>query len=124
MENRASLLRDASMEASPSPGAAADLLMHAAGKGKAGAVAGEEQWREGSDGAFFVLEKGESDMQRRVQQQPRQPRSPWTAPRARKTRRRGGGESAAEQAPLGVAGAGGGGAGERERREARGDSQM
>lgn len=83
MENCASLLRDASMEASPSPAAAEEASLHAEGKGTAAAAFAREQ-EQG-----FV---GDEALDMRLcipSRNPREQRSPWTAPRARKTRRRG-----------------------------------
>ena len=89
MENCESLLRDASMEAWPSHAAAApDVPMYAEGKGAAASAAfSREQHQQGkeADGA-----SGEVDMRSRIpSQSPKLQRYPWTAPRARKTRRRG-----------------------------------
>lgn len=80
MENRAHLLWDASMEASPSPS------VYAKGNGAAREAAAAPEQEQGLDGGGDM--RG-SRGRRIPSRNPREQRSPWTAPRARKTRRRG-----------------------------------
>ena len=90
MENCAPLLRDASMEASPSPAAAPEALVYAKGNGTAVSAAAAPEQEQGK--LYGIGGEGDDgDMRRRrfPSRNPREQRSPWTAPRARKTRRRG-----------------------------------